>query len=747
MALLAPDTSRKPGHRAPMNQTLLNIAPWSPQSLRLQLAEAPQGFVGCNLFAPDPSPSATADHTVPLFQVGVAGCDAGSFGAMSGCYPRMAAGMELVSASTTGNRTTLDFETHTRTLRVTVVLESVPNLPVLRVHTSARNIGAQPITLTQLSSCLLGGIAAARQHETDIHYCTQTWQAEGQWHRLAAATVPLQRASVHPDTGVFRLRSSGSFSTASFWPLIILTNDCLGAAWFAQLETSSGWCMEVGSASGWGDETGCLYLQASGADERQLGWVCRLAPGEEFQAPPVAVGTVSGGWQEAVQTLTAYRRHLLRMSGITQRPRAFFNDYMNCLWGDPTREKLLPLIRAAGELGCEGFCIDAGWFGSREQPFGPFFGVWGPSTDRFGDGGLQSVLDEIRIRGMIPGLWLEMEVCDPTSPIARNPDDWFLHRHGTRILSNDRLFLDYRHPAVRQHMHAVIDRLVAMGVGFFKNDYNECLGWGAETANGSPAQGLLEHAEAFQGFLRELRRRHPNVIIETCASGAMRTDWGLLQVSDLQSTSDQEDYFRYPSILIGSLALIPPERAGIWAYPYPHRFLQKADATLPDSPGWREEMADPEQTIFNMVNGLCGVLYLSGRVDRAGEENHALIREAIALWKHLRGFLAEALPMWPLGTMLLHQLDRWAAIGFDDPETGRFLLAVWRLDGGEDELLIPLPSLCARAGSWSQAFPRHSHRVPFGWSPHDAGLRVGLQQTRIARLFEFCPAQLSPMEP
>ena len=39
-----------------------------------------------------------------------------------------------------------------------------------------------------------------------------------------------------------------------------------------------------------------------------------------------------------------------------------FNDYMNCLWGNPTTEKEFPLIDAAAETGCEYFVIDCGWY-------------------------------------------------------------------------------------------------------------------------------------------------------------------------------------------------------------------------------------------------------------------------------------------------------------------------------------------------------------------------------------------------
>ena len=44
-----------------------------------------------------------------------------------------------------------------------------------------------------------------------------------------------------------------------------------------------------------------------------------------------------------------------------------FNDYMNCLFGDPTTEKELPLIDAAAECGCEYYVIDAGWYAPRRM--------------------------------------------------------------------------------------------------------------------------------------------------------------------------------------------------------------------------------------------------------------------------------------------------------------------------------------------------------------------------------------------
>jgi alpha-galactosidase len=135
-----------------------------------------------------------------------------------------------------------------------------------------------------------------------------------------------------------------------------------------------------------------------------------------------------------------------------------FNDFV-VLWADPTEEKVLPLIDAAAEVGCEYFCIDAGWY-ADDGDWWETLGQWHPSQLRF-PGGLKRVLDTIRAKGMIPGLWLELEVMGMRSPLARElPDDWFFCRHGKRILDHSRYQLDFRNPAVRAFADEVVERLV-----------------------------------------------------------------------------------------------------------------------------------------------------------------------------------------------------------------------------------------------------------------------------------------------
>ena len=157
---------------------------------------------------------------------------------------------------------------------------------------------------------------------------------------------------------------------------------------------------------------------------------------------------------------------------------------------------------------------------------------------------------------------------------------------------------------------------------------------------------------AVYSFVEELYQRFPDLLIENCGSGAMRSDHAMLKRCVIQSTSDQEIFFKNPSIIQGSLAVMPSAKAGIWAYPY-HVDATPEEFHNPDEAQVRAnkilQCADGENTIFNMVTGNMGAMYMSGRLDWADEYNKKLIHEGTALFKKNREFIANAYPVYPTG--------------------------------------------------------------------------------------------------
>lgn len=97
--------------------------------------------------------------------------------------------------------------------------------------------------------------------------------------------------------------------------------------------------IEYGSAQG-----GNLYLTISGATEQEHGWYKNLKPGECFTTVPAGAAVVKGGLNPAVAALTRYRRKVRRANPDDEKLNVVFNDYMNCLMGDPTTERELPSL-------------------------------------------------------------------------------------------------------------------------------------------------------------------------------------------------------------------------------------------------------------------------------------------------------------------------------------------------------------------------------------------------------------------
>ena len=131
-----------------------------------------------------------------------------------------------------------------------------------------------------------------------------------------------------------------------------------------------------------------VYAWLGGPDDLHSAAWKNLKSGEEL---PVGSGCCRLRSPEASpkrsSALTEYRRAACQLPHAENtRCPVIFNDYMNCLWADPTEENELPMIEAAAKAGCEYYVIDAGWYAALREDWSPTIGAWQPSTDRFPQG-------------------------------------------------------------------------------------------------------------------------------------------------------------------------------------------------------------------------------------------------------------------------------------------------------------------------------------------------------------------------
>ncbi|WP_307797968.1 alpha-galactosidase [Actinoplanes flavus] len=581
-----------------------------------------------------------------------------------------------------------------------------------QVRTTITNEGPEPVLLLGVTTCAVG---LGPVDDLDLVSGDGEWLGEGRWTRRPLREhAPDLNLRIHGQDGRGRyaVTSTGTWSTGARQPTGVLVDRVTGTAVAWQVEHNGPWRWETGERLDGG------YLALAGPTDIDHQWQRLLGPGESFTTVPASVA-VGDGLHGAVAALTAHRRGLLRPHPDRAALPVVFNDYMNTLMGDPTTAKLLPLIDAAAGAGAEVFCVDAGWY-DNDTTWWDSVGEWQPSAGRF-PRGLIEVVDRIRSHGMIPGLWLEPEVIGVRSPMAdKLPAEAFLQRGGIRLVEHGRYHLDLRHPAAVAHLDEVVDRLVEQfGVGYFKLDYNIDPGAGTDRDAPAAGAGLLDHNRAHLEWLDRILDRHPGLTLENCASGGMRADYAMLSRMQVQSTSDQQDFRRYPPIAVAAPLAILPEQAASWAYPQP-------------------EMSD-EQIAYTMCTGMLGRLYLSGRLDAMSDRQRELVREGVAAFRSIRADLAATVPVWPLG--LPGWDDPWLSLGLHHHDTT--YLGIWRRAGAGTALTLDLRHLRGHPVTVEVLYPRRLRAWAYRWESATGSLTVTTADTdpHAARILRIRPSR------
>ncbi len=593
----------------------------------------------------------------------------------------------------------------------------------VRMTHTVKNCGKETQTLEYISSFHYLGIEKEGTKSTDekmcLTYARNGWQKEMNFQTLTFPQMGMgftQPTVYQRTSSTFSLTNTGNWSTKEYLPMGYLENTEADTGLFWQIEHNGSWHAEIS------DQNNHFYLSLSGPTEVQSQWSVDLKPGDTFETVPVAVGVSKANLNEAMAKLTDYRRKIRRKNKDNENLPVIFNDYMNCLFGDPTTEKELPLIDAAAQMGCEYYVIDAGWYDEGE--WWDSVGEWKECLARFPQG-IRQVTDYIRSKGMVPGVWLELEVMGINCDKAKNaPDDWFFIRHGKRVYDRSRYQLDFRNPEVIQHVDEVIDRVVnEYGVGYIKMDYNIEPGIGTEINADSFGDGLLQHERAYLRWLEGVFEKYPDLVIENCSSGGLRIDYALLSRYSIQSTSDQEDYRHYATIAANACMALTPEQAAVWSYP--------------------QRNGDEEETVYNMVNSLLLRIHQSGHLAELNDNRKQLVAEGIEYYKHIRGDIKSAHPIWPMG--FSDSLSSWLCSGLINREKNKIYLAVWRRKGMKDKdkecYDIDLSTIINSNQQFEVklAYPKSelSNNVEFGIDEIQKKLKVRFKKEVMARVFEI----------
>jgi len=291
-----------------------------------------------------------------------------------------------------------------------------------------------------------------------------------------------------------------------------------------------------------------------------------LAPGESYRSP-VAYMSCGRDVESLGAAFQAEARRLLRgpEASNARRPITLNTWEGNYFAHDLT--SLMVQADAAAALGIERFVLDDGWFSGRDNDQAGL-GDWIVDRRKYPDG-LAPLIDRVTARGMEFGLWLEPEMVNPDSALYRAHPDWVLAVEGKPLLlSRNQLVLDLHRKEVSDHLFGAISALLsAHAIAAVKWDMNRDLTH-AGGADGCAA--ISRQTRAVYALIDRVRAAHPDVEIESCASGGGRADYGILARTHRIWTSDCTDALERLEIQRGARVFFPPEILGAHVSPSPN---------------------------------------------------------------------------------------------------------------------------------------------------------------------------------
>jgi alpha-galactosidase len=249
----------------------------------------------------------------------------------------------------------------------------------------------------------------------------------------------------------------------------------------------------------------------------------RLRPGEEIRTPLIVLQFWRGDW---LRSQNVWRRWMVahnipRPGGQPPRPLLTpcsshqFGEMINA---DEASQKFFIDRYLEEKLNPDYWWMDAGWYVNK---WGwPNTGTWLVDSNRF-PRGLRAITDHGRAKDVKSIVWFEPERVTPGTFLYTNNPAWLLGR------GNGQKLLNLGHPEARAWLIDHIDRtLTEQGIDLYRQDYNvDPLGYWRDM-DAEDRQGITEnhYVTGYLAFWDELRRRHPGMLIDSCASGGHRND-------------------------------------------------------------------------------------------------------------------------------------------------------------------------------------------------------------------------------
>ncbi|WP_346863731.1 alpha-galactosidase [uncultured Draconibacterium sp.] len=287
-----------------------------------------------------------------------------------------------------------------------------------------------------------------------------------------------------------------------------------------------------------------------------------LKAGERLATPEMIYTFSSTGRGQVSRNLHDWGRKYAMVGGtkihdivLNSWEGAYFSFDENTLTG---------MMDDAAEMGIETFVLDDGWFGNKYPRNNDDAGLgdWQTNTKKL-PRGLDYLIDYAHSKGLKFGLWIEPEMVNPESELAGNHPEWIVQSADRdKITWRNQLLLDLSNPKVQDFVYNVFDSLLTShpGIEYVKWDANRHVEQAGSTFLPASEQThfWISYTHGLYSVYERIREKYPDFVIQDCASGGGRLDYGALKYHNEYWTSDNTDPLSRIFIQYGTTLIYPP---------------------------------------------------------------------------------------------------------------------------------------------------------------------------------------------
>ena len=289
-----------------------------------------------------------------------------------------------------------------------------------------------------------------------------------------------------------------------------------------------------------------------------------LEPKEVFQTPHLALTFSTEGMGGVSRTFHRWAR----TEGMLRRGMNTGDILLNSwegLYFDINEERMVQMMDDIKSLGGELFVMDDGWFGDKYQrnDDSSTLGDWVVDKKKL-PGGLSALCRSAVEKGIKFGIWIEPEAVNTKSELFERHPEWALQTKGRELKlgrGGTQLVLDMTNPQVQDFAFKIVDDLLSQypEISYIKWDANASIqNCGSLYLPMQKQTNLyVDYHRGLLKVLQRIRQKYPDVVIQDCASGGGRANYGLLPYFDEFWVSDNTDALQRVYIQYGTSLFFP----------------------------------------------------------------------------------------------------------------------------------------------------------------------------------------------